>query len=210
MADLPAEDRPRLLLLDNYDSFTWNLAQYLEEIGASVEVVLSDRISVDQVHERGFDGIVISPGPGRPADAGISLDLIPTLDEATPLLGVCLGHQAIAHSRGARIVRASTLMHGKTSQIVHDGSGVFRGLPSPFEATRYHSLVVDAGTLDPEFVINARTADGTIMGIRHRRLPIHGVQFHPESILTPCGKRLLANFVELSSLARDASACPTC
>jgi anthranilate synthase component 2 len=197
---------PRLLLLDNYDSFTWNLAQYLEEIGARVEVILSDRISVAGVLQAGYDGVVISPGPGRPDDAGISLELIAALGPETPLLGVCLGHQAIAQAWGGRIVQAPTLMHGKTSEVRHDGSGLFSGLDSPLVATRYHSLTIEPTTLDARFAINARTGDGTIMGIRHLELPVHGVQFHPESILTPAGKPLLRNFVEQTR----RPACPAC
>ncbi len=185
-----------LLLLDNYDSFTWNLYQYLEELGASVRVELNDRIGVDEVLSGGFDGIVISPGPGRPERAGISLALILAAAGRIPLLGVCLGHQAIAQAHGATIVEAPTLMHGKTSQIVHQNSGLFRGLPDRFEATRYHSLVVDESTLPDCLIVNARTADGVIMGLRHRRHELHGVQFHPESILTLSGKRLLQNFLD--------------
>jgi len=188
----------RLLLLDNYDSFTWNLAQYLDELGARTEVVLNDAIGAGDALARGYDGIVISPGPGRPEGAGITLELIDRNAGRIPMLGVCLGHQALAQAAGARIVSAPTLMHGKTSSIQHDGSGVFRDLPEAFDATRYHSLVVDPGTLDDgQYVVNARTAEGVIMGIRHRSLPLHGVQFHPESILTLAGKQLLSNFLAL-------------
>ena len=189
----------RLLLLDNYDSFTWNLAQYLQELGADVRVVLNDQFSVDWIAEQAFDGVVISPGPGRPEDAGISLALILALAGRVPILGVCLGHQAIAQAYGARIVQAPTLMHGKTSRIEHDGTGLFRGLAQPFEATRYHSLVVEPASLSDEFDVTARSADGVIMGIRHRTLPLWGVQFHPESVLTLEGKALLANFLSLAS-----------
>jgi anthranilate synthase/aminodeoxychorismate synthase-like glutamine amidotransferase len=206
MTESAGARRPRLLLLDNYDSFTWNLAQYMEEVGADVTVELSDRIDVDEVHRRKFDGLVISPGPGRPEDAGISLELIPVLPEQMPLLGVCLGYQAIAQAYGAQIVQAPTLVHGKTSSIEHLGNGIFSGLPSPFEATRYHSLVVDEATLDPIFEVNARTREGLAMSLRHRQLPIHGVQFHPESILTVEGKRLLGNFVKIAG----GVACPAC
>jgi len=186
---------PRLLLVDNYDSFTWNLAQYLEELGGRVDVVLNDRIDPAGMRLAGHDGVVISPGPGRPEDAGISLELLRELDPAIPLLGVCLGHQVLARALGGRIVRATALMHGKTSVIHHDGSGVFAGLPAAFEATRYHSLVVDEPSLPTVLAINARTADGDVMGLRHLERPWHGVQFHPESILTHAGKRLLANFL---------------
>jgi anthranilate synthase/aminodeoxychorismate synthase-like glutamine amidotransferase len=181
----------RLLLLDNYDSFTWNLAQYLAELGAELEVKLNDRVEVSWCVEQAFDAVVISPGPGRPERAGITLELIRAIAGELPLLGVCLGHQAIAQVYGARIVHAPTLMHGKTSSIVHDGKGIFAGLPQSFEATRYHSLVVDESTLNGDFEITARTPEGVIMGIEHRRLPLFGVQFHPESVLTHEGKHLL-------------------
>jgi anthranilate synthase/aminodeoxychorismate synthase-like glutamine amidotransferase len=187
----------RLLLLDNYDSFTWNLAQYLAELGAELEVKLNDRVEVSWCVEQAFDAVLISPGPGRPERAGITLELIRAIAGELPLLGVCLGHQAIAQVYGARIVHAPTLMHGKTSSIVHDGKGIFAGLPQSFEATRYHSLVVDESTLNGDFEITARTPEGVIMGIEHRRLPLFGVQFHPESVLTHEGKHLLGNFLAL-------------
>ena len=185
----------RLLLLDNYDSFTWNLAQYLAELGASPLVKLNDEVDVAWCVEQGFDGIVISPGPGRPEQAGISMDLVRAVAGRVPMLGVCLGHQTIASVWGAEIVRAPTLMHGKTSVVVHDGRGLFAGLEPDFVATRYHSLVIDEPTLDPEFEVRARTPEGVIMAITHRSLPIDGVQFHPESILTTEGKKLLRNFL---------------
>jgi len=188
----------RLLLLDNYDSFTWNLAHYLEELGATVELRLNDEVDRAWVSGRGFDALVLSPGPGRPEEAGICQELVQSLGPATPLLGVCLGHQAIAQAFGTRIVGAPTLIHGKTSQIWHDGSGMFEGLPSPFDATRYHSLVVDRTSLPAELEVTAWTHDGVVMGLRHRTLPMHGVQFHPESILTLEGKALLANFLALA------------
>ncbi len=188
----------RLLLLDNYDSFTWNLAQYLQEMGVDLDVRLSDRVPVGEVERLAFDAIMISPGPGRPEEAGISLELIPRIAGRTPFLGVCLGHQALAQAYGARIVQAPTLMHGKTSPIEHDGSGLFRGLPPGFEATRYHSLIVDPESLPDVFWVNARAAGEEIMAIEHRRHPLYGVQFHPESILTLSGKQLLANFLELA------------
>ena len=192
---------PLIFVLDNYDSFTYNLVQYLMELGARVEVVRNDRVTVDDVMARRPAGIVISPGPGRPESAGVTLDLIARASSEVPLLGVCLGHQAIAQAFGGRIVRASRLMHGKTSLIRHDGKGVFEGVSSPLEATRYHSLVVEPGSFGAELVPSAFTTDGTdevIMGLRHRdypRVPLEGVQFHPESILTREGKKMLANFL---------------
>ena len=193
----------RLLLLDNYDSFTWNLAHYLEELGAAVELRLNDEVDRAWVSGRGFDALVVSPGPGRPEEAGICQELVQSLGPATPLLGVCLGHQAIAQAFGARIVDAPTLVHGKTSKVWHDGRGLFEGLPSPFDATRYHSLVVDRTSLPAELEVNAWTGDGVVMGLRHRALPLHGVQFHPESILTLEGKALLANFLALALAQGD-------
>jgi len=187
---------PTLLLLDNYDSFTWNLAQYLEQLGATVEVVLNDRIDVASVCSAGYAGIVISPGPGRPEGAGITLELIRQVRGRMPLLGVCLGHQAIGQVHGADVVRAPTLMHGKTSWIHHDGRGLFDGLPEPFAATRYHSLTLDPASIPSELTVTARTAEGVIMAIEHRHDPLWGVQFHPESILTLSGKRLLSNYLE--------------
>ncbi len=192
----------RLLLIDNYDSFTWNLAQYLMELGAELDVRLHDRIDVPGIAAGGYDALVISPGPGRPEGAGVTLAAIEAFRARMPILGVCLGHQALAQAHGARVVGAPTLMHGKTSRIAHDGTGVFAGLPNPFEATRYHSLTVERESLGQELDVNAWTEDGVVMGLRHRELPLHGVQFHPESILTSEGKALLANF--LASVARDA------
>ncbi len=187
----------RVFLLDNYDSFTYNLYQYLAELGASVEVVRNDRISVAEVAVRQPDRIVISPGPCTPAEAGISIELIRTLGDQFPILGVCLGHQAIGEAYGGRVVRAQQLMHGKLSQIQHDQSGVFGGLPpEPFPATRYHSLIIERESLPADLRVNAWTDDGVIMGVRHRTLPVHGVQFHPESIMTTVGKALLQNFLE--------------
>jgi len=187
-----------LLLLDNYDSFTWNLAHYLEELGACVEVRRNDEVDCGWVNGRSFDAVVLSPGPGRPEEAGISRELIRALAPGTPLLGVCLGHQAIAQAFGAR-----TLVHGKTSEIRHDGSGLFSGLPSPFEATRYHSLVVERSSLPEELQVDAWSDEGVVMGLRHRELPLYGVQFHPESILTLQGKPLLANFLARVAVARS-------
>jgi anthranilate synthase component 2 len=195
----------RVLLLDNYDSFTWNLAHYLEVLGAKVEVFLNDEIGVKQVRERAYDAWVVSPGPGRPEGAGISLDLVRAANGRTPLLGVCLGHQALAQAHGARIVQAPVLMHGKTSSIHHDGRGLFRGLDRPFTAMRYHSLVVERESLPGPFEVSARTDDGVVMGIRHRGRPSFGIQFHPESILTLAGKPLLSNFLAIAARVRRAT-----
>jgi anthranilate synthase component 2 len=195
----------RIAMIDNYDSFTYNLVQYLGELGAQVDVVRNDALDAESLLARGPDGVVISPGPGDPDDAGISLDAVHACARTrTPLLGVCLGHQSIGQAFGGRIVRARSLMHGKVSSIAHDGRGVFRGLPSPFDATRYHSLVIAEDSLPAVLEVTARTPDAEIMGVRHRELPIEGVQFHPESILTLQGKALLRNFLE--SLPRRAAA----
>jgi anthranilate synthase component 2 len=186
---------PRVFVIDNYDSFTYNLVQELGELGAVVEVARNDAFAVAEVAGAAPDGIVISPGPGTPDDAGQSNAVVAELGGRVPILGVCLGHQCIAHVFGGRIVRAPELLHGKTSQIHHTGEGVFADLPSPFTATRYHSLVVDADTLPTELEITARTSPGLIMGLRHRTAPIEGVQFHPESILTVAGMDLLRTFL---------------
>jgi anthranilate synthase component II len=186
-----------LLLIDNYDSFTYNLAQYLGELGADVRVARNDRITVSEIAAAPPERIVISPGPCTPNEAGVSLDVIRALGARVPILGVCLGHQAIGQAYGGRVVRARKVMHGKTSAIEHDGSGPFHGVPSPMEATRYHSLLVEAESLPACLRVNARTADGEIMGLMHREHPVWGVQFHPESILTVHGKALLANFLML-------------
>jgi anthranilate synthase/aminodeoxychorismate synthase-like glutamine amidotransferase len=188
----------RVLLLDNYDSFTWNLAQYLEELGAQVDVRLNDSVDLPWIEQQGFDAIVISPGPGRPEAAGISLALVRAVAGRTPLLGVCLGHQAIGLAYGASIGRAPTIMHGKTSWIDHDGEGLFHGLPQPFVATRYHSLVIDPDSIDGALKVTARSPDGAIMAVQHRDHPLFGVQFHPESVLTVDGKQLLGNFLALA------------
>ena len=185
----------RVLLLDNYDSFTFNLAQYFQELGAEVDVVLNDRIGVDEVEAGDHAAIVLSPGPGRPDSAGISLELIRRLAGRKPILGVCLGHQAIAQVYGGQIVEAPSLMHGKTSPVSHDGTGVFTGLPSPFTATRYHSLVVE--DIPDCLHVNATSDDDHVQGFRHKELPIHGVQFHPESIATEHGHALLATFLNI-------------
>jgi anthranilate synthase/aminodeoxychorismate synthase-like glutamine amidotransferase len=184
-----------ILVIDNYDSFTYNLVQYLGELGATLEVARNDAFDVDGVARLAPERIVISPGPGHPDQAGVSLEVIRRLGPTTPILGVCLGHQAIGRAFGATVARARTQMHGKTSNIRHDDRGVFAGLANPFVATRYHSLVVLADTVPPDLEITARAEDGEVMGLRHRRYPVEGVQFHPESILTIEGKRLLANFL---------------
>ena len=186
-----------VLVIDNYDSFTYNLVQYLGELGADVSVVRNDAGTVDDVIAAQADRIVISPGPGRPEDAGVTMSVIRRLGETTPILGVCLGHQAIGAVFGGDVVRASVPMHGKTSTIEHNSRGVFRGLEGPFVASRYHSLVVSEEGFPESLEITARTKDeGIIMGLRHRTLPIYGVQFHPESILTDEGRRMLRNFLE--------------
>ena len=184
-----------LLLLDNYDSFTYNLFHYLGELGARVEVRRNDALSVDDALALRPEAVVISPGPCDPDRAGISLELVRRMAGVCPVLGVCLGHQAIAQAFGGRVVRAPEVMHGKRSAIHHDARGLFAGLPSPFEATRYHSLVAEPSDLPEVLEVTARTADGVIMGLEHRDLPVHGVQFHPESIATEHGHRLLQNFL---------------
>jgi anthranilate synthase component II len=185
-----------VLLLDNYDSFTYNLYQYLGELGADTRVVRNDVMTADQALALGPKAIVISPGPGNPDQAGITLELIRKAAGKVPLLGVCLGHQALGQAMGGRVVRAPKLMHGKTSAIHHDGKSIFRGLPNPFTATRYHSLIVARDSVPAELEISAWTEDGLVMGLRHRSLRLEGVQFHPESILTEAGKDLLRNFLE--------------
>jgi len=184
-----------LLMIDNYDSFTYNLVQYLGELGEEVRVFRNDRITLEEIEKQTPSGIVISPGPGTPNEAGISLSLIRHFAGRLPLLGVCLGHQAIGAAFGGEVIRADRLMHGKTSLIRHDGKTLFKNLPNPFEATRYHSLIIRRETLPGCFEISADTKEGEIMGIRHRTYPIEGVQFHPESILTRAGKDLLKNFL---------------
>ncbi len=191
---------PRVFIVDNYDSFTFNIVQELGELGADVEVARHDAFTIDQLHSLAPDGIVISPGPGTPADAGLSNDVIRAFAGRTPLLGVCLGHQCVAEVYGGRVVRAPELVHGKTSLIHHDGHGIFAGLPQPFDATRYHSLVVDPASVPPELEVTARTDRGLIMGLRHRSAPVEGVQFHPESILTRAGMDLLANYLRSLTL----------
>jgi anthranilate synthase component 2 len=196
----------RLAMIDNYDSFTYNLVQYLGELGAQVDVFRNDAIGVDELLAKRPAGVVISPGPGEPGAAGISVELVHgCARRGVPLLGVCLGHQAIGLAFGGRIVRARSIMHGKLSSIEHDGRGLFRGVENPFEATRYHSLVIEGDSCPPVLEVSARTADGEIMGVRHREQPIEGVQFHPESILTRSGKTLLQRFLERCA-PRDAAA----
>lgn len=186
-----------LLVIDNYDSFTYNLVQYFGELGAELLVKRNDEITLDEIEALKPERICISPGPATPKEAGISCDVIRRFGPRIPLFGVCLGHQAIGDVFGGDVVRAGRLMHGKTSPILHDGKGVFAGIPSPFEATRYHSLLVKRETFPAVLEISAETAEGEIMGLRHREYPIHGVQFHPESILTKEGKKLLQNFLDL-------------
>jgi anthranilate synthase/aminodeoxychorismate synthase-like glutamine amidotransferase len=190
-----------VFVLDNYDSFTYNLVQYLGELGAEVEVRRNDEITVDEVEGMRPDRIVISPGPCTPGEAGISVELIRRMAGRAPLLGVCLGHQAIGEAFGGRVIRARNLMHGKTSQVEHDGKSIFRGVSSPMVATRYHSLIVEERNLPSELEVSARTLerDGSsvIMGLRHRSLPVEGVQFHPESVLTQGGKHMIKNFLEI-------------
>lgn len=186
---------PRIFIVDNYDSFTYNLAQELGELGADVEVARHDAFTIPQVEADPPHAIVISPGPGSPKDAGLSNDVIRTFAGRIPLLGVCLGHQCIGEVFGGRVIRAPELLHGKTSPIYHDDLGVFAGLAQPFDATRYHSLIVEEASLPGELQVTARTAEGLVMGLRHLRMPVEGVQFHPESILTSAGMDLLGNFL---------------
>jgi len=186
---------PRILVIDSYDSFVYNIVQYLGELGADPIVVRNDQVSIEEAVAMSVDGVLLSPGPGRPEDAGIICDAIRTFAGNTPVFGVCLGHQAIGHVYGGNVVSAPQLMHGKTSFITHNNTGVFTGLPSPLEATRYHSLVIDRTTMPAELLITAESADGTVMGVRHRDVDVEGVQFHPESILTAAGHDLLRNFL---------------
>jgi anthranilate synthase/aminodeoxychorismate synthase-like glutamine amidotransferase len=186
---------PRVLVIDNYDSFTFNLVQYLGELGTEVDVYKNDGIDAQGIRDRRPNGVLISPGPCTPDEAGVSLEAVRKLAGSIPILGVCLGHQAIGQAFGGRVVRAGRLMHGKTSPILHDGRSIFGGLPSPFEATRYHSLLVERASLPSCLEISAWTAEDEIMGLRHRSLDVEGVQFHPESVLTTEGKRLVTNWV---------------
>jgi para-aminobenzoate synthetase component 2 len=184
-----------ILVIDNYDSFTYNLAQYLGELGAKQTVVRNDQVTVEDIRRLAPDAIVISPGPCTPAEAGISVDVIRELHRELPILGVCLGHQAIGAAFGGKVVKAPTIMHGKTSSVEHCGKRIFKSIPSPFTATRYHSLIVEKESLPSELEETAWTADGTLMGMQHREYPVFGVQFHPESIATQHGKQLLKNFL---------------
>ena len=198
---------PRVVVVDNYDSFVYNLVQYLGELGAEPIVRRNDEVDLAALRALDPDALLISPGPGGPADAGISCEAIRLLGGAgLPVLGVCLGHQCIGEVFGGEVVRAPELMHGKISPIAHAGKGVFAGLPDPFEATRYHSLAVEPSSLPDALEVSARAPDGTIMGLRHRSLPIEGVQFHPESILTRVGHELLGNFLRTATLARQRAA----
>ena len=191
-----------ILVIDNYDSFTYNLVQYLGELGAAVEVRRNDAVSVEDIRGIAPTGVLISPGPGRPEEAGVSLDLIAKLGATTPIFGVCLGHQSIAQHFGASVVRAERLMHGRTSEIHHEGRGVFKSLPSPLTATRYHSLIVERDTIPDEIEVTAWTDRGEVMGIRHTTLPIEGVQFHPESFLTEHGHELIRNWLSTLPASR--------
>jgi len=192
-----------ILMIDNYDSFTYNLVQYLGELGAEVIVFRNDKITIPEIERLNPEKIVISPGPCTPKEAGISVEVIKHFAGKIPILGVCLGHQSIGVAFGGRIVRAKNLMHGKTSLIFHDGKTIFEGIPNPFEATRYHSLVIEKESLPEELVISAWTEDGEIMGVRHKRYIIEGVQFHPESILTRHGHDILRNFLRLKGVSYD-------
>ncbi|HEY4105721.1 MAG TPA: aminodeoxychorismate/anthranilate synthase component II [Polyangiaceae bacterium] len=187
--------KKRVVVVDNYDSFTYNLVQYVETLGGQCDVRLNDRVTVAEIAEAAPSGILLSPGPGDPDDAGVTLSVIENLAGKLPIFGVCLGHQAIGQAFGGKVVRAPELMHGKTSGILHDGRSVFQGLPSPFEATRYHSLIVEEESFPSELEITARTEKGEIMGLRHRKFAVEGVQFHPESILTDHGLRLIENWL---------------
>jgi para-aminobenzoate synthetase component II len=191
-----ASKGPRILMIDNYDSFTYNLVQYLGELGADVVVRRNDAIDVSGVRELHPKAVVISPGPCTPQEAGISVRLLKQMAGEVPILGVCLGHQCIAEAFGGKVVRAERLMHGKTSPVIHDRKTIFEGLPEPFDAMRYHSLIVEKASLPAHLEVSARTAENEIMGLRHRELPVEGVQFHPESILTFEGKHLLKNFLD--------------
>jgi anthranilate synthase/aminodeoxychorismate synthase-like glutamine amidotransferase len=185
-----------IFMIDNYDSFTYNLVQYLGQLGHTVEVRRNDSVSLEEIATMNPDAIFLSPGPCSPREAGISVDVVRHFHRTVPIMGVCLGHQAIGYAFGADVVRAERIMHGKTSPIKNDGKGVFRGLPNPFVAGRYHSLVVARDSLPSCLLVSAETEEGEVMGIRHERYPVEGVQFHPESILTPNGKRILKNFLE--------------
>lgn len=187
--------KTRVVVVDNYDSFTYNLVQYIESLGGQCDVRLNDRVTVEQIREAKPDGVLLSPGPGNPDEAGVTLAVIEQLSGTLPIFGVCLGHQAIGQAFGGKVIRAPELMHGKTSGITHDGRTIYQGLPSPFEATRYHSLIVEEASFPEALEVTARTQKGEIMGLRHRKLAVEGVQFHPESILTDHGLRLIENWL---------------
>jgi para-aminobenzoate synthetase component 2 len=187
--------KTRVVVVDNYDSFTYNLVQYIESLGGDCDVRLNDRVTVEQIREARPDGVLLSPGPGNPDEAGVTLSVIEQLSGTLPIFGVCLGHQAIGQAFGGKVIRAPELMHGKTSGIQHDGRTIYQGLPSPFEATRYHSLIVEEASFPAVLEVTARTQKGEIMGLRHRTLAVEGVQFHPESILTDHGLRLIENWL---------------
>ncbi|MFB3925448.1 MAG: aminodeoxychorismate/anthranilate synthase component II [Syntrophales bacterium] len=188
-----------ILMIDNYDSFTYNLVQYLGQLGADVSIFRNDAVSTEEIRQMNPEAIFLSPGPGSPKEAGITVDVIRTFYKTVPIMGVCLGHQAIGYAFGAAVVRAERLMHGKTSSILSDGRTIFKGIPNPFVAGRYHSLIVDRSTLPSFLEISAVTEEGEVMGIRHRDYPVEGIQFHPESILTPNGKRIIKNFLRIIS-----------
>ncbi len=193
-----------ILMIDNYDSFTYNLVQYLGQLEEEVAVYRNDGITIEEIMELRPDSIFLSPGPGAPKDAGITVEVIKNFYRTIPIMGICLGHQAIGYAFGAEVVRADHIMHGKTSGIVNDGKTIFRGLPSPFVAGRYHSLILNKTSIPPALHISAETAKGEIMGVRHRHYPVEGVQFHPESILTPKGKRIMRNFLQLKRKAIES------
>ena len=195
-----------ILVIDNYDSFTYNLVQYLGELGESPEVHRNDRITPEEIEGMAPEAIILSPGPGKPGEAGVCPELVRRFAGRFPILGVCLGHQVIAHVFGGKVVRAGRLMHGKTSPILHDGKTLFRGMPSPFAAMRYHSLIVDRKSLPADLLVSAETPEGEVMALRHRDYPLEGVQFHPESVLTRDGKRLLTNFLDAHLPGRPARA----
>jgi len=193
----PGTKKIVILMIDNYDSFTFNLVQYLGILGENIKVRRNDRITLDEIEEMGPEKIVISPGPGRPIDAGISKDLIKRFHKDIPILGVCLGHQSIGEVFGAEVINSGTVVHGKTSEINHDGKTIFTDVDNPFTAARYHSLIIKRDTLPDFLEITAETKDGIVMGVRHRQYPLEGIQFHPESFLTPCGMKILENFIDL-------------
>jgi anthranilate synthase/aminodeoxychorismate synthase-like glutamine amidotransferase len=190
---------PMILMIDNYDSFTYNLVQYVAQMGADVRVFRNDQIGLDEIEKMGPEAILLSPGPCSPKEAGITVGVIRAFYQKVPILGVCLGHQAIGYAFGGRVVRAGRVMHGKTSPILNDGKTIFQGLPNPFVAGRYHSLIVEKESMPDCLMVTAQTEEGEIMGIRHRQYPVEGIQFHPESILTPTGKRIIRNFLEMKN-----------